>query len=71
MNERKARRKPKDGRRDDSHVAYDSVGKTYNTVLEVDGCRVEFGAMDIDHAQDLSDAINACAWVQAHTETGD
>jgi hypothetical protein len=59
------------GPRDEAHVQYDRDAHTYNVVLEVDGVRVEFGALDIDHAEDLADTINASSWVQAHNEIGD
>jgi len=59
------------GRADTAHVQYDRDTGAYNVVLEVDGVRVEFGAEDIDHAEDLADTINACSWVQAHNATGD
>jgi hypothetical protein len=62
---------PRDGRPEEAYVEYDSNAKAYNAVLVVDGCRVEFGTLDIDHAQDLTDAINACSWVQAHDAKGD
>jgi hypothetical protein len=52
-------------------VERDRDARAWNTVMLEGGARVTFGAMDKDHAQDLADMVNACAWVQVHNECGD
>jgi len=41
----------------------DADSRAWNTTMVDDDARITFATLDKDHAQELADLINSCAWV--------
>jgi hypothetical protein len=64
--------KPRTGQpKDIAKVVRDKDARTWNTEMTTDDAHVTFAALDQDHAKELAELINACAWVTVRNGRAD